>query len=466
MLQTSQEAIELALKAFRARGPQYRTLDAYYDGKHPLTFATDRYRNAFGTLFRAFALNICPTVVDAVADRLIVTGVQDENADESSAETSPLAASAWDIWRANRMDRVSGEVHREALKAGDSYVIVWPDKTGLPRIYSERASQVIVHYDESGEDPEAIDWASKAWMLDDGRCRLTMYYRDRIEKHVTVSTMSGRGLPTKGTAFVPFLLTGEPWPLPNAWERVPVFHFANGAGSGQFGTSELRDVIPIQNALNKSVTDLLIAGEYAAFRQRWATGLEIPIDPTTGKPLEVFKAAIDRLWAVADTEAKFGEFSESNTAAMRNTVDSFKVDVATVAGTPLHYLNLSEGQWPSGEALKTAEARFVKHVTDRQIAFGNSWEDVLAFALRIQGIEAEGLTTTWQDASPRSEAEMLQNATMKKGIGVSRKQILRELGYTDDQIAEMEADNQQEADQAAERAMAAFDRGGLGAAAG
>ena len=62
-----------ALASLHVRAPDYALYRAYYDGQHRLAFATDKFRDAFGTILRSFADNLCPTVVDAVADRLEVT---------------------------------------------------------------------------------------------------------------------------------------------------------------------------------------------------------------------------------------------------------------------------------------------------------------------------------------------------------------------------------------------------------
>jgi hypothetical protein len=56
------------------------------------------------------------------------------------------------------------------------------------------------------------------------------------------------------------------------------------------GQSDLKKVIPLQNAINKLATDMIVASEYAGFRQRWATGIEIPDRPGDGaaaRPREV-----------------------------------------------------------------------------------------------------------------------------------------------------------------------------------
>src|SRR4051812_18091444 len=50
------------------------TCEAYYGGRHPLQFATSKFRETFGSLFAEFADNWCPVVVDSSAERLQVQG--------------------------------------------------------------------------------------------------------------------------------------------------------------------------------------------------------------------------------------------------------------------------------------------------------------------------------------------------------------------------------------------------------
>src|SRR5580765_5815294 len=66
--------IEQAIDAFRCRAAKYAKNERYYRGDHDLAFATEKFANAFGSLFREFALNLCPAVCDAVKDKLRVTG--------------------------------------------------------------------------------------------------------------------------------------------------------------------------------------------------------------------------------------------------------------------------------------------------------------------------------------------------------------------------------------------------------
>lgn len=443
--------IERAVKQFKARRALYDLTEHYYQGDHKMAFATDKFRSAFGSLFTAFADNLCPSVVDAVADKLTLVGFGVEEGEKTVADE------AWALWKANRMDRRAGEVHLEALSNGDGYLTIWRDENNDVQFYPQRGNQVTVKYDE--ENPQWVLWAAKCWMTDDGRCRLTLYYPDRIEKYITPKKITGDEMPTKFNGYIRYDLDNESWPLPNEWQQVPVFHFANNARTGQFGRSELADVIPLQDALNKAVADGLIAQEFLAFPQRYATGLEVDTDPETGQAIAAFKAAIDRLWTSADPNVKFGQFDAADIAKYVNMAESYRTEIARVSRTPLHYI-LPSGDWPSGEALKTAEAPFTAKVLDRQVAFGNVWEDVLRLALKMQGNSSEfRLTALWKDPAPRSELDFAQVAVIKNELGVPKKQLQEEFGYSPEEVLKFKAEKADEAQAGVDMAAAAFDRG-------
>lgn len=446
VLATYPDAVPVAaseLKAILAtlagRQEQYRQATAYYDGQHNLVFATTKFRQAFGSLFAAFADNLCASVVDAAADRLQITGFDQEGKtepQEGQPKRVTVADAAWALWQQAKLPRLAGQVHQEALTAGDAYLVVWPDASGQPVFFPQCASSMTVTYDP--DQPGLITRAAKWWRLEDGRGRLTLYYPDRIEKYVTRTKTHG-GLPDNPRNFVPFDVPGEAWPLLNEYGQVPVFHFGNNAPIGGFGRSELRDVIPLQNALNKSVADMLVAMEFQALPQRWATGIEVEVDPDTGKVKPPFETGPDRIWAVGAEAAKFGQFEPASLTQFLEAQEKFRLEIARVSRTPMHYL-LMTGNWPSGEAIKTAEEPFVRKVKDRQMCFGDVWEGVLSFALRIQGVkgaDAAVLEALWEDATPRPEKEHLEGLQIKQGLGVSQKQLWREMDYSADQIGTM-----------------------------
>ncbi|MBL8125914.1 MAG: phage portal protein [Blastocatellia bacterium] len=426
------ETIEVAIEQFRNQAGRYRRSSRYYAGEHSLSFATEKFANTFGDLFREFALNLCPAVCDAIKDKLKITGfgVRSEERDRSRT----LSADVNEIWRANRMAIRAGEVHKEALKNGDAYVIVWPAADGAVQIFPNSVETCTVGYDE--EMPGRVKWAAKYWRTRDKRTRLNLFFPDRIEKFISKDAQDGF-LPN-AESFTPTVESARSIASKNAEERdesrtlnnpfgvVPVFHFANNADIGSFDVSELEPAIPVQDGLNKAVLDMLVAMEVCAYRQRWAAGIEIQYDKD-GNAAAPFKAGIDHLWLAEDPDAKFGDFAAADLEQFLKVKDGFRIDIASVTGTPLYYLMPQVRGFPSGESLRKAETRFVAKVRDRQEQFGTVWEDVMTFALRIAGHANAAVTTEWEPASPLTEREMLENLKLRRELGLDAEEGLNKI---------------------------------------
>jgi len=453
--------IEQAIEQFRSSSTRYAKTERYYRGEHDLAFATDKFASTFGTLFREFAMNLCPAICDAVRDKLRITGFSVNAGPDISAglveavppqaavqagslrsDGSGLRSDLDRIWFRNRMPQRAGEIHKEALKNGDAYAIVWFDPNGEVTIYPQRAANVVVTYDD--ERPGSILWAAKYWRTNDKRMRVNIFYPDRIERYVTKKQSDGT-LPDAGdlievqsTSFGGPPKGGTPNAIPNPFGVVPVFHFANNADVGCHGLSELAAAIPIQDGLNKSILDMLVAMEFSAFRQRWVAGIEVENDPDSGEAKQPFKSGVDQLWVSSDPGTTFGDFNTSNLDQFLKVKDSFRADMASVTGTPLHYFLQTSRGFASGEALKQNETRFLAKVGDRQVSFGQTWADVMSFALRLAG-HGDGveLITNWEDPSPMTEKDILENILLKKQIGVSAEQLIREAGYGDVDVRRM-----------------------------
>ena len=465
--------ISQAIEQFRSSAARYQKTERYYRGDHDLAFATEKFANTFGTLFREFAMNLCPAICDAVRDKLRVTGfsvnvgtpaalvsvpptvvggaVNSPPATAGGTDSHALRSDIDRIWFRNRMQQRAGEIHKEALKNGDAYAIVWFDPAGDVTIYPQRAANVTIAYDE--ERPGRILWAAKYWRTADKRTRLNIFYPDRIERYVTkngtestlpiaadfvpVSGLKSLVSSTKTEDERPETRDLRPGSISNSFGVVPVFHFANNADIGCHGSSELAAAIPIQDGLNKSILDMLVAMEFSAFRQRWVAGIEVDIDPETGEAKQPFSSGVDQLWVSSDPGTTFGDFGASNLDQFLKVKDSFRVDMASVTGTPLHYFLQTSRGFASGEALKQDETRFLAKVRDRQMSFGQTWAELMSFALKLAGHDGVELVTNWEDPSPTTEKDLLENLLLKKQLGISTEQALKEAGYGDVDVRRM-----------------------------
>ena len=183
---------------------------------------------------------------------------------------------------------------------------------------------------------------------------------------------------------------------------------------------------------------MLVAMEFSSFRQRWVSGLEVDYDEN-GEVIPPFKNGVDRLWLSSNPQATFGDFDTTDLDQFLKVKDSFRVDMASVTGTPLHYFLQSIRGFASGEALGRAEARFLAKVRDRQKAFGQTWSRMMSFALHVTngGNGDIRLRTLWEDPAPMSDRELLENLVLKKQLGISTEQALIEAGYGRSDIAAM-----------------------------
>jgi hypothetical protein len=396
-------------------------------------------------------------VVDAFANRLIVTGWETPGITEG--QTDQLGADAHVIWERNRFPRKQGELFAESLRSGDAYVIVWPDDNGEARLDVNRGHLLYPVYDD--EYPERLSYAVKCWQIHHGeyggRWRVTIYDAESITRWITRAKSDE--MPEKLDGLIPYEDDAPP-DIPNLYGEVPVFHFGNNADTGDCGTSELSDVIPLQDGVNKSIADMLIAGEYVSFPQRWVVGAAPVVDPYSQESVEQFKAAVDRVWGVDDPNARFGQFDPADMGQYTASQDAWDLKISRVSMVPVHWLSMT-GEFPSGESLKTAEGPFTTKVKDRQTAFGDTLADLMAFALRVEGVTQDDVSVTpiWAPAETRSDREALDAAAMKKALGVPDFQVWAELGYTQEEIAEFTTAKEAAAARQAEQFATAFDRG-------
>lgn len=453
--------IEYALSLLKARQASDRKYIRYYGGFFDLAFASNSFHQAFGSWLRKIGYNRCRSVVDAFADRTTVTGW--DLPDGADA----LQQQAEDVWSRNNMSNRQNEIVKEAYRTGDGYVHVWPDEdTGLARLYMNPAYCMVVVYDD--EYPDHVDFAVKCWQIgrgpDKGKWRLTTYDPSQIVRLIT-STRSDN-YPEKYNRFTAYNDDGQP-EVENPLGEVPIVHFGNDADTGGYGTSELSDVLPLQDGANKALADMLVASEFVAYPQRYAIGVDEPErDPVTGKEENPFIPGMNRLWTISgsqdgDQPVSFGQFTPADMTQFIDVQDSWDMKIARVSRVPVHWLNQS-GDFPSGESLKTAEAQYVSKVIDRQGSFTSPHSRVMQYALRFEGAgedEVAPIKPIWMPAESRSEREKWEIAQFKKAANVPVQTIWAENGYTSDQIIEMQKLVDAEADKAQQRFAQSFDRG-------
>lgn len=435
--------LDWAIEDVRRRLPDYRLFIDYDEGRHRLLFATDKYRNAFGDLFREFADNLCDDVVDGITDRLQITSWTSTDRDLNSLADT--------VWTRNQGEARSGAVHRNGFREGDGFTIVQTDPENRARIYRQRPTQMAVRYNP--ERPDEMDLAAKVWKAGK-RYRVNLYYPDRTEKYASRGLGADGGLP-KAAAFA-LLRAGDPALAEDEdavteVDGIPVFHYPNGELSA-YGRSILAGVIPLQDALNKAIADMLVSMESRALPQRYAAGIQVERDPVTGQEKDPFKdAGPGSVWRTGNKDATFGEFTAADVAQFLDVQDAFKIEAARKGALPPYVITLRTGSQnaPSGIALLVAEGRTIKLARDRQRDWGTEHRREMAYALRLElgsrDVTAEDLGLDWAPPETRDEKALVETLLLKKELGVPPRQLLLECGYDSDEVDEFldEADERE-----------------------
>jgi hypothetical protein len=406
------------LERLAHRLPMIRKCEEYYQGQHRMTFTTSQFRETFGGLFSAFADNWCDLVVDASAERLRVEGFR--------FGTNPEADSpAWEIWQRNSLDAESDMAHTDSIKLGCVYALVGPDDDGKAVIQVEAADRAIVAMDPARGKKRLAglrDWTDE-WGVEHCQVYLpdSITWWSKESEHAPWREEIGGGSNPLGV--VPLI------PLPN----LPSL-------SDRLGRSDIERVIPLQNAVNKLCGDMIVASEFAAFPQRWATGIDLPTNPQTGQKMAPdYLGGANRVWGVEAENAKFGNFTVSDLGIYVKAIEMLIQHVAAQTRTPPHYLLGSMGSFPSGESLKATETGLVAKVKRKQLSLGEGWEEAMRLAFAIEGdtshAEAIDAEVIWSNPESRILAQVVDAAVKLGEIGVPRPALWEFTGASPQQIA-------------------------------
>lgn len=421
-----------------ARIGQTKKFQDYYDGNQPLTFITSKYREQFGKMLAAVCDNWMALVVDAVEERLHVEGFRIGDAVDGDA-------AAWEMWQRAHLDADSELVHNSSLVLGEAGVLVWYDQeSDGPEITVESALQVLVAFEAGSRRKRSA--AIKMW-LDDwtGQLWANVYLPNAVHKYRTSSATGVDPWTSEGDSYrrqfsATVAGTSHSWiPLgveTNPLGVVPIVPIVNRPQLLGRGRSEILEITSTQDQINKLVADMLVASEYTAFPQRWATGVEVPKDDE-GNELEPFKAAIDRLWHVPNDEAKFGDFTASDLSTYVKAIENRVQSLASRSRTPPHYLLGQSGTFPSGESLKATETGLIAKTKSRMRHFGEGWEEVIRLGFMVtDSAQAKVQTseTIWRDPESRTEGEHVDALLKKLALGVPIQQLWADAGYSPTQI--------------------------------
>lgn len=418
---------------------------------------------------RTFCLNICRTIVLAVKDELSVSGFNTtEKADAEGVKKQ--SQWAWDLWTRCHMDTVQSEVHESALSDRETFIIVdWDYKKTRPRfVHNYRFTSLeddeftggqgcwMIYENDDVNQPAKC--AVKEWIQTDYdatstavvHIRRTIYYPDHIEKWVSASGGSDweHYVEPSTIADADGNIVPEPWPIP--WVDklkqplgIPVIHFRN---VGMM--PEAWDAISIQDAINKTLVDILASNDLTAFQMFAAMGWYPTTDgePPKADGSNLLKVGPGQFIGTRDPNGKFQVISGDDPTPLVAALQDLIVMAAQVTGTPTSRFTTTK-LVASAETLKTQDMQLKKKAQDRRVLFGDSWEACMEMARKLTNFfgtdpqldETVLFTTIW------TNNQTLDDLKAKKDLGVPEEILWSEAGYSTDQIAKMKATDEYKA---------------------
>jgi len=425
----------------------------YYDGTAILPVITDRLREVYHQLNIVGAENWAAVVVDSMTDRITLKGLY--GPDDA---TSALLAEAWTD---ADMMLETADAHEAALIGGESYLIAWREEEDGPiECYYNDPRNCHVFYDTAR--PNVPTLACKWWddpEHEDGPTRfLKIYTTEQIATYRSKlrSDDADRGQTERYEAVDA--------PEQNPFGMIPVFHLR----PRRRPISELDSVISIQDGINILLANMLVTAEFNAAPMKYII--------SNADGIEDLVTAPNRIWTLPAGDGsggggatQVGQFGAADLGNYLTAVEQYTNALSSITRTPKHYFQLGQNA-PSGEALKVMEGPLVKKVRDRTDRFTPTYRRLGAFILKLKGKELDAAQIRAEWANPETEQPLqqaqvetarAQGIVVKREAGISRKQGLRELGYTDEQITKMDAEDAEDP-----LAKPGDDAGGAGGSAG
>jgi hypothetical protein len=354
------------------RTARARTMQAYrdlVDDVHPDPVSDETSRK-FKRMAGLSTTNLMGLAAEATGERMSVEGVR--VGDEPDAD-----GDAWSIWRESNFDAGSDEAIMAALIYGRSFVSVSPPAGGKgPRLNYEDPRNVVVARNGDGDRIAALKVFTDEWT---GDTLGTLYTPGFIVRMQNQSEDPFGG----GSRWLARQMpSGREAVTSNPLGEVPFFELENRP-LGEV-RSELAPLYVPQLLLNQTMFNIQAIAEYGAFRQKWATGIEVPRDPETGAPIAPYEAHVAKLFVAEGSEARFGDFNATDLKPHLDLAREIAGHMARISRLPITYF-LTDVANLSADALALLVSGLVKKCQRRVKGYEPGFEGAIRLAFKTLG---------------------------------------------------------------------------------
>jgi SPP1 Gp6-like portal protein len=438
------DVIQIATQALimrQAEQDRLRRINRYMKNKSDPPYAPRGVNAEYRWIMKKSKRNFLPLVVSVISQNLHVDGYRPTGTTANQVAGPQRPNPTWDAFRANRMISRQHGVHRSVIKYGSAYTVVLPGRMSTDeeqqqdvpviRPVSPRRMTAMYADDVDDEWPQfAIE--VRQVQLPKNRSRVYVYVYDEDTRFILASSIisgyasiANYNLNLANPAD-PFL-NGQAPIASHGLGICPVVRFLHETdldGEDDM-TGEIEPIIEVQDQVNFTTFNEMMAEQYAAFRQRWVTGMA-PVDEQ-GREQAPFRPGVDRMLAAEDPNTRFGEFGETALAPYSGSREDAIKHMSTITQIPPYSL-LGQIANMSAEALAAAKDGQDSHVDEIKSNLTDSWRNTF----RLTGLAAGDKdtwndlfgTVVWRDMSTRSFAATIDGLTkVAQMLGVPEQEL-------------------------------------------
>lgn len=426
------------------RNERLLRFDNYIQGVHSEPYMPDNADAEYHLLAERCITNYVPLLVRAPVQGCYVDGFR-------SGKDKPAEAliddPSWDHWQRSNLDSKQTPIYYAAAAYGHAFALTYKDeRSGQTKTKGLSPLRTAAIYDDPASDVDPVAalhvtrWPSKKR---DGKAQ---FWDSSFEYAVTFRESN-----IENIALTEIGETGA--------EDCPVTRFAIEVDLDGRTTGIVEQIIPLQDRLNQTVFDLLIAQTYGSFKVRTVTGMAPPLEQEAiygedgellrfqpkvgddGNPIPRKFQGNGKTWHFAeDPEVKFGQLDETPLDGYIAALKDVSERLSATTQTPPTYL-LGQIANLSAEALNAAETTFNRKVQSFQHSFGEAWERVFRIAAQIEGDtgRAEDVhgEVIWRDMESRSLSQTADAlGKLGQSLGVPLQGLWEEVpGVTQQKLA-------------------------------
>ncbi|MCD2462449.1 phage portal protein [Streptomyces sp. MBT42] len=421
MADTSPASLAKELLAILDRDEgRLQRIDDYIHGKHDDPYMPPQADDEYKLLAKRAISNWMPLLIGTPAQALYVDGYRPGKAASGLPEASSSTSTQWSHWQRSRMDARQAAVYRGALGFGHSFVLTEKTKKGVTsKGLSAKRTAALYEDPANDETPyAALTIVTKPKVDSPGKARM---WDGKNEYAVTYKSLSDLDSVRVGGA------------KRHGASECPVTRFAASVDLEGRTIGVIEPMIALQNRINQTIFDLLVAQTYTSHEVRYATGMAPPMqmemldengnvvtDPAlavdsrpkldaAGNPVPAqINHNARRFLFAEDPDVKFGSLPAGPIGSLIDSVDMSIRHLAAISQTPPHHL-LGQIANLSAEALLAAETALSRKIAEFRSLFGEAWERVFRLAAELEGETgaADDFTgeVQWRDMESRSLAQ-------------------------------------------------------------